>query len=138
MLPLRRWCDHGDGQGRGGSGGRTRGKIQQQLTLGVVDVQGLGAALSAARLLASLEAVLKSSVSRSESVSCRRGRGLGEDAWGEFDCVWNDGVAALQRVPEGGGGGFRCRRSAAGHRGEGVGAGRGDVKTWGFKAESQI
>lgn len=74
--------------------------MQQQVTVGAVDVQGLGAVFTAAGLLSSLDQVLNSLISRrSVSLSWTRGCRLGEDAWGEFNCVWDDRVAALQRMP---------------------------------------
>lgn len=76
--------------------------MQQQVTLGAVDVQGLGAVFTAARLLSSPDQVFKGSISRGGvRPSCTRGGRLGEDARGEFNCAWDDGVATLQRMPEG-------------------------------------
>lgn len=73
--------------------------MQQQITVWVVNVQGLGAAFPAARLLSSPRQVFKCSISRrSESLSRTQGRRLGEDAQGEFNCVWDDRIAALQWV----------------------------------------
>lgn len=100
--------------------------MQQQVALGAVDVQGLGAVFTATGPLSFLDQVLKCLISsRSISLSWARGRGLGEDACGEFDCVRDYGVAASQRMPGGGVGGFGGGRSAAGHRGGG--ASRGEV-----------
>lgn len=39
VLVLRRGSNHGDGGRGGGSGGRAGGKMQQQATLGAIDVQ---------------------------------------------------------------------------------------------------
>lgn len=77
--------------------------MQQQVTVWAVDVERLGAVFTAARLLFSPK-ILKCSISR-RGVSLRtEGRRLGKDTRGEFNCVWDHGVAALQWMP---GGGFR-------------------------------
>lgn len=93
-----------------------------QLALGAVDVQRLSAVFAAARLLSSPHHEFRSSISGG-SVSRARGRGLGDDAWGEFNCVWDDGVAAFPWVPEGEAGGFGGGRSAAGQGGGGASGG---------------
>lgn len=93
--------------------------MQQQLAVGAVDVQRLGAVFTAARLVPSPHQVLKRSVSWRSRTGGRR---LGEDAMGKLHRVRDDGVAALQRVP---GGGFGRGGSAAGQGGGG--AGRGEV-----------
>lgn len=107
MLVLRRGCYYGDGGGGGGGGGRAGGKMQQQVTVWAFNVEGLSAVFTAARLLFSPE-VLKCLISRrgislGRTGSCR----LGKDAWGKFNCGWDDRVAALQWMPGGGVGGFR-------------------------------
>lgn len=103
VLVLRRGRHYGDGGGGGGGGGRAGGKMQQQVTVWAIDVEGLGAVFTAARLLFSPE-ILKCSISR-RGVSLRtEGCRLGKDARGEFNCVWDHRVAALQWMP---GGGFR-------------------------------
>lgn len=81
--------------------------MQQQVTLWAVDIEGLGAVSAAAGLLSSPE-VLKCSISwRGISLSQTGLPRLGEDTWGEFNCVWDDGVAAFQWMPGGGVGGIR-------------------------------
>lgn len=98
----RRGCNQGDGGRGGGSGGRAGGKLQQQVTLGAVNVQGLGAVFTAAGLLSSPHQVFKASTSsRDVSLGRTRGNRLGEDAWGEFNRAWDDRVATLQWMPEG-------------------------------------
>ena len=64
---LRRWRHHG--KGGGGSRGRAGGKMQQQVRLCAVEVQGLGAVFTAAGLLSSPDKVLECSISRSISLS---------------------------------------------------------------------
>lgn len=99
--------------------------MHQEVTLWAVDVERLGAVFTAAGLLSSPDVVYRW-ISR-RGVSLRRaGRcRLGQDAWGEFNCVWDDGIATLQWMPEGDVGGFRGRGGAAEHRGGG--ASRGEV-----------
>lgn len=63
-LVLRGGCNHGDGGSGRGSGGRAGGKTQQQVALGAVDVQGLGAVFAAAGLLSSPDQGFKGSTSR--------------------------------------------------------------------------
>lgn len=115
--------------------------MQQQVAVGAVDVQRLGAVFAAARLLPSPHQVPERSVPRG-SLSRTGGRRLGEDAVGEPHRVRDDGVAALQRVPGGGGGGFgRGGGGAAGQGGGGAGGGevwqRGP-STGGFRPLGQI
>lgn len=75
----------------------------------------------------------------------RRGRWAGDrlskDAWGEFNCVWNDGAAALQRAPGAGVGGSRGGRSRARQRGGGAGGGevrQGHASTLDFSTLGQV
>lgn len=113
--------------------------MQQQVTIWPVDVEWLGAVFAAAGSLSSPE-VLQSMISRrrlSWTGSCR----LGVDARREFNCVWDDGVAALQRVPEGGVGGFGGWRSTAVQRGGGASMGQvwqRDASTRDFGSLSQV
>ena len=75
---------------------------------------------------------------------CRTGGGGlgGEDAVRELDGAWDDGVAALQRAPEGGVvGGFGGGGNAAGHGGGGAGGGevrQGDASTGDFGSRGQV
>lgn len=67
--------------------------------------------------------------------------GGGEDAVREFNCAWDDGVAALQRVPEGGVGGFGGGGNAAGHGGGGASRGevwQRDASTGDFGSRGQV
>lgn len=100
VLFLRGASHQGDGGGGGGGGGRAGGEMQQQVALGAVDVQGLGAVFAAARLLSSPDHVFESSIhGRGVSLSQTGGRGLGKHARGEFNRVRDDRVAALQQMP---------------------------------------
>lgn len=138
-MVLRRVRHQGDGCGGGASGGRAGGEAQ--LALRAVDVQRLSAVFTAARLLSSPHHEFRSSVSGRSVSRARRGCGLGGDAWGEFNCVWDDGVAAFQRVPEGEAGGFGGRRSAAGQGGGGASRGevwQRDAPHEGFRSLGQV
>lgn len=55
VVVLRRGCDHRDGDGGGGGGGQAGGKTQQQITLWIIDVEGLGAVFPTAGVLSSSE-----------------------------------------------------------------------------------
>lgn len=86
--------------------------MEQQVALGAVDVQRLGAVLASARLLPPLDG---------RQIPRRRtpggAFGLRADAVREPHRVWDDGVAAVQQVPQGGAGGRGVERSVAGDGG---------------------
>lgn len=96
--------------------------MQQQATLWVVEVQGLGAVFTAAGLVPVPE-VVRIRPRRREGLGGTGGRLLGKDTRGQPDCIWDNGVAALQEMPVGGVGGFRRRGGAAGQGGGGAGGG---------------
>lgn len=80
-----------------------------------------------------------------KSPVARRGRWAGDrlrkDAWGEFNCVWNDGAAALQRAPGVGVGGSGGGRSRAQQRGGGASVGevrQGHASTLDFGTLGQV
>lgn len=95
-------CRHGDGRGGGGSGRWAGGEMGQQVTLGPVDIEGLGAVFTAARLLPSPHQEVKRTLfMRAGSPSWTRACGLGEDTRRQFNRVRDDRVAPLQLMPKG-------------------------------------
>lgn len=142
VLELRSGRSRGDGRRGRGGWRRTGRKTQQQVALWPVEVKGLGAVFTAAGLLSSLDREGGRSASgRGVRLRWTRGCRLGADSLREFNCVWDDGVATLKRMPEGGVGGFRSWRSAAGQRRGGASRGEGrhrDASPGDFRPLGQI
>lgn len=116
MLVPGRWGHHG------GRGNRGRAGRETQVRLRAVDVQGLSAVFAAAWVLSPPGKELRGAILGCCFVGC----GLGGDAMRELNCGRDDGVAALQQMPDGGGRGVGGRRNAAGHGGRG--ASRGELR----------
>lgn len=130
----------GDGCGGRGSGGRAGGKMEQQVALGAVDVQRLGAVLASARLLPPLDGLDGRRIPRGAPGGAVA-FALRADAVREPHCVWYDGVAAVQQVPQGGAGGRGVEGSVAGDGGGGAGGAevrQRDASTGDFEPLGQV
>lgn len=79
--------------------------MEQQVALGAIDVQRLGAVLASARLLPPLDGLDGRRIPRRRAPGGALAFGLRADAVREPHRVWDDGVAAVQQVPQGGPGG---------------------------------
>lgn len=79
--------------------------MEQQVALGAVDVQRLRAVLASARLLPPLDRLDDRWIPRQRAPGGAVAFGLQADAVREPHRVWDDGVAAVQQVPQGGAGG---------------------------------
>lgn len=130
----------GDGCGGRGSGGRAGGKMEQQVALGAVDVQRLGAVLASARLLPPLDGLDGRRIPRGAPGGAVA-FALRADAVREPHRVWYDGVAAVQQVPQGGAGGRGVEGSVAGDGGGGAGGAevrQRDASTRDFEPLGQV